>query len=791
MKSAQLNDSKSADEIFKLMRQTYAQAEHYRDNATLHLQYRLDGGLLEEFHPWSVVYNRPNKLAAKIYNVRIKADATKLTTFVYDFPTENLDNQYLVMNATTRLPFNRLLTDSIARYFLSGHNELPLNGSLAEASDALIPPTLHLLTGEPTSSWLANGTLSRLQDAIIDERHFYRLEFANHTLKFVATIDPQTFLLRHIEFPVELLDDELLKSQQISELRLYAKLEDAHLTPEDLSTQESFEQNIASRGQPVSRFVAVPEKFPCDWIGQSLSSLQFHDLGGSDFKANQLRGQICALFWMDNESLAENIPSLLDFASSIDRTSCRLVVVLVGDVTDNRPLAQLMAQEFEAISDRYFQVGSRIGLQVTPSVVLLDQNAVVQYVHAISQRESWSNVVSGALGRLRNGESLAQEMRDQYAMFLEQYRQRIHESNPSDETAHQASRAMNYFRFRERWRSSDLALPGNISKSHDGQSLLITDGFKTIAKLNLEGKLMSRHEITMPTHQAISIVRVNPMAEIEMAYATFTTLGTQVLILDHAFGAVAAVPASDEQWKIVDACWYNAASGKIPGLSLALYERNEIVHGILDGNPLSTIQLDVPAKSMAYVEDLSGQPRLVTSLQDGTLIVLAANRRNEGGTKSQVVDMADQLAGAVFSRSSQVHHASKPDSLAKAPSSTITSDTECVVLSLAPTGFWFANGFSKSLVRNWRIPVPPQLHQNQVNAIAHCETPLSKAGIWAVAGSDGRVAIISGDGRFADELETNLTINGIELVSFGAETILVVSSAGQVIAWSIHGEVSR
>ena len=143
------NDGVPADQILTLMQAVYANAKTYRDDGVLLLSYRKDGLLTEEPQRWSTAWSADGKLAMEVFGAHIRGDGQRLSCYIYDIDSANLDGQRMVVpyQANGLPPVDAVFRDPIARVFLGGYSELPLNEVDSSLREKLIPAPLSLLTG--------------------------------------------------------------------------------------------------------------------------------------------------------------------------------------------------------------------------------------------------------------------------------------------------------------------------------------------------------------------------------------------------------------------------------------------------------------------------------------------------------------------------------------------------------------------------------------------------------------------------------------------------------------------
>jgi len=157
----------SGETIVRDLVARYEAASSYSDQAVLYLTYLIHGQRIQEPQPWSTSFVRRSslestggvsRLGAKLFNGQVVCDRNLLSCYVYDIETENLSNQHLLIPYENQLPISQLYRDSIARHFLGGYSELPLDETDSVATPKLIPAPISLLTNQVRNGWLQNPT---------------------------------------------------------------------------------------------------------------------------------------------------------------------------------------------------------------------------------------------------------------------------------------------------------------------------------------------------------------------------------------------------------------------------------------------------------------------------------------------------------------------------------------------------------------------------------------------------------------------------------------------------------
>ena len=223
------SDSKlSSDEILSSVIERYAQAETYQDKAVLYLSYQLEGRQTQEPQRWSTVWERGGKYAGALFNGKVAANGGVLSCYIFDIESENLDNQHLLRAYQNDIPFSELFSDAIAKYFLGGYSELPLDESSIDSWPGLVPPPISLLTQELSNPWIQESEQSqRLSNEEVDGRSCYVVRSLAGDMTADLWIDRETLAVRQVSLPLKLLVGEVVTSPEIKDVELLAKFHDA------------------------------------------------------------------------------------------------------------------------------------------------------------------------------------------------------------------------------------------------------------------------------------------------------------------------------------------------------------------------------------------------------------------------------------------------------------------------------------------------------------------------------------------------------------------------------------
>lgn len=430
--TSDLRDSElMSAEILASVIERYAQAKSYQDKAVLYLNYQLEGRQTQEPQRWSTVWERGGKYAGALFNGKVSANGGILSCYIFDIESENLDNQHVLMAYQNNVPFTELFSDSIAKYFLGGYSDLPLDETKIADWPRLMPPPLTLLVPELSNQWIQGSEQSlRLADGDFDGRSCYVVRSLSDDMTADIWIDRETLIIHQMSLPLKLLVGEVVTSPEIKEVQLLAKFHDASFD-EPIATAKFA---IEDRGDatPLGKFVALPEAIPSRIIGKAVPSFQLIGVPGGPVTSDQFRGKVTAVLWLAGLS---SYSSVQDFdLLARDLSDKRFQFGVVYSDADLKELGSLeVVDELAAVSDVknvnfYFDAAMKASklfqMNVVPSVVVFDETMQLQFAVPV-ENANWERDLKAAMLRVADGENVADEMRLSYGRFIESYKKQL------------------------------------------------------------------------------------------------------------------------------------------------------------------------------------------------------------------------------------------------------------------------------------------------------------------------------------------------------------------------------
>lgn len=748
------DDSHTAKQIFSKMVRTYRNADRYSDRAVLYMSYRLNGRRIQEPQPWAIALDSQGRFAADLFNSKLRCDGKLFSCYVYDIDSGNLDNQRVVIPIRDHLPIQEIYNDEIARHFLSGYAEMPLDESRKTEDPELVPPTIGLLTSMVSPKWLKPDVhLERFEDSDIDGREcfvvrcFQSREPDDHVDLW---IDKENSIVLQAALPTSCLDPKVRRSPEIVDLRMVARFHEASFQPK--YSPDQFALQARPEATPVSSFVKVPEPLISEMIGMKAPAFDLKTQSGKLIKSTQLKGRPTALMWIAGD-IEDPINQLDYLKRSLPENFATIAAVYSDSELANKESGSLaMTMQLNDVArktkvnffyDQEMKTSTALGVQAVPSVLVLDQNMKVQFTTSLA--EGWENKTKAALERVAQGEDVASDMLADYQDFLEAYHQQLIAKSTAKllDVRNADSRvfltsdanATGRISSRKAWSNTQFKQPGNIVVSQSGSltNIFCFDGWRSIVELNDSGEIVSRQEIDLPENEGVSVLRVAGRNDKKM-FALFMPQGKQV----HVF---------DNQWHKV---------------------------------------MSYPSKGTSPINDVEySDPRvLFLATKDGLHMVKIESKQGELIDKTEHVALSRPMMTIVDGKLRNPKDASdfdvlKPWQLTRVKHSQING---MVVLGTARDGGWHAlQPIGEDL--GWSSSIGPQLFNTTIEPVAVTN---ESNGVWAIANSNNIVHLFNHDGMWLGDFTSREAIDGVNVLQTGGKLQLLLSTQSGVTNWNIE-----
>lgn len=383
-------------EVLRAMIQAYRSSETYSDQGVLCLRYEQQQTRFHDEAPLAVVFEGHKRLRVHAYQATIVSDGNQLMAHVADPGMDEMGRQVLLVPAPPVLSLESLLADPILQSAVTG-------------GAGRLPIQLELLLGEnPLAAVLPETIEKRFLRATRVEGHAcHGVELTTEEGRFVFWIDKETFVLRRLEYPAEIVPAELgaVKPSLIAEFRR------ARFASTD--SQETFLVSTATGDRPVAAFVLPPPPLPSTLLGQPVADFHFLNPQGSDVTASSLLGRVTVLLWFsDHPACKSALQQLESVHNAVHQDQVAIVAVCAeSSERSHQEIAEMMQQwgiQLPPVRDLRAFGRDLFALPGAPALVVLDAQGVVQ-IYQVGANPNLAKELLDALGRILHGDNLAAE----------------------------------------------------------------------------------------------------------------------------------------------------------------------------------------------------------------------------------------------------------------------------------------------------------------------------------------------------------------------------------------------
>lgn len=766
----------TANAILASVVQRYEQAASYQDNGVLHLSYMLDGQRLDEPKRWATSYLEDGSLSLETFNTKLHGDGKVLACEIFDIETGNLDNQNLIVpyasdNAgAKRPPLDQVARDRIARHFVFGFSEVPLEPSYESLGPWLLPPAASLLTGQILNPWIQTPEqTARLADQVVAGKDCFVVRSFAKTLTADVWIDQKSLAIVQISLPLKLLADEVITSNEVSEVVLMAKFHDAVFDAK-VST-EKFKFTPRDEAVFVRKLVSLPESLPCEKIGLPAPAFSLMTPDGEPRGLRSFEKQTTVLVWLSGLNSIRTALKLKPMLAASDEDITFGIVYSDSDTAQpgsGRPspsssVVELGRQlQVPIFYDRQHTASSKLQIKSVPAALVLDENSKVQYVQTLVGKD-WLEKLTAAIQRVIKDEDVAAEMREAYAQYLDTYHQQVLSVSANSLIGQPASRSLGNVKPSPRsgrleinptriWTSRDFKQPGNIVAIQGANpataKFAVFDGVQTIGVIDAAGNLLKTSRPNL-VRKDDSITKFRLVRSGEQSrLVVFSVMGENFLVLDenlNIFDASRTGQDADSRKRILDIQW---DKNENPAAGLLVAWEDGGIERVAQSGQQKTMQL-----SEASFESLAVAGDIKVGVSSGNLVAVGSGQRlaNSEIKFTGIAAGGDQFVGI----GQNVH------------------------------GKWSAIGFDKSFERLWALETGPHLHENFLTATSSSTTTAGER-VWAIADSNQMIHLMAGSGQWLGEFQSENEISGLCVAQVGDEVRLLICSKRGVECWNLN-----
>ena len=747
-----------ARQILENMVATYQKATRYSDNGTLRLQAQVDNDKIDEPVPFAVTLVRPDKLYMEVYQAVVACDGREMRAFIKD-----LRDQVLVKEMQSPLTMKGLYSDRVLNMVLSQ----------GVAGD---PPQLMMLLGEhPAASLLRQvKEPTLLAPAEIDGREYDRVSLLRHDGTAVFWIDRQTHLLRRLEYPVDDLRRDLASRGHVDRVVLTADFVGARV--DEAVDAKTFALQVPPGAEQVKTFV---QPHPAQLLSRKVPDFKFEGLDGKAISAADLAGKLVVLdFWATWFAPCRmDLPNLQKVYQSYKNNDKVAILAVSVDQPDVKK---------EALADALRDLGVTVPIcrdttgvlgtlfktsDILPALFIIGPDGIVQDYHR-GQDENLASTLPQKLEQVLSGKSIYEKGLKEYQEELKKLEQTPLVPGGDEQAAGTQVREIpkvaiakasepKTIRLRPLWSCSTLKSPGNIlvvSASGKPQQILVSENWKSVVELGLDGKVVATHELAIPAKEAVGLLRSAVGADGRRYYAGSANGQQQI----HVF---------DEHWKLLFNFPQDALENNHPGIA-------DVEFGDLEGDGKLALYLGYWGSVGAQAVSLEGQKVWSNRMMEMVLRLAVSGADAKGQRQLLCINARGTVVAldAKGERKSEIAVGNRAVLWVAAADLNGSGQTQYCGLTSADMFPDIAVGFNLEGKELWRYELPKGVHQQMIEPIVAGRMTPSGPGQWLLPAADGSIHIISADGKLLDRFNYGATLSGLATVQINGRPVLLVSS---------------
>jgi len=760
----------SAQDVLDRTIEAYRKATSYADAGSVHLLAEAGNEkIIDETAPYSMTFERPNKLRVQANQAMQVCDGQKLFAAIEDQP-----GQVVVRPAPAKVSARTLYADRM------------LGMALTQGIGGALPQAVLLLTDDPAGILLRDAEPPVLAEpGQIEGRDCHRLQIRRPDGTATFWIDRESYLLRRVVMPTEEIFRAIRQQQPVDRVVLTAELVGARFDkPVD---PKAFEYE-APQGAEVVRYFVPPHT--AQLLGKKTPEFKFVDLDAKPTTPQSLSGKVAVLeFWATwcgpcKQILPEvdqvrahfkDNPNVVFFAVSVDQPEieAKAMTKMFEEMKIGLPILRDVDQSAAALK-----------FTGIPAMMILGADGVVQDFE-VGGNPKLAETLTDKIDRLLKGENIYEKPLAEYQEQLKQYEQTLESAAedapngpepiitqrelPKVETAPKSDPTS--LKLAPRWKCDALKQPGNVLAVRDAQGqtrLAVVENWKSVAEVALDGKLIALHKLNLEDHELIGSLRAAAGADGRRWLAAFLTTHQRCHLLDEKWNHVVSYP--EDALKHPHSGIADVELGDLDGdgmleMCVSYWGVVGVQGAALDGRRLWSNRMISNVTGLAIgPADEKSQRGLYCTHNAGSLAVLDA----QGQRQREIVvpgRMLHWVVAAELGGPGQLFWTGM----------TSPALGENLVVGFAPEG--------KEL---WTYALPPGVQPQPIEPIIPGRVTRDGPGQWLLPGPDGSIHIVGADGRLVDKFNSGTTLHGLAAVQIDDQPLLILSTAQGLEAWTIQ-----
>ena len=748
----------------------YRKAASYMDRGVIHIHMERTEGPVDESIPFALMFQRPDKLRIEIDQVSAVLAGGKLHAALSGLP-----GQVVVRPTPAEVNLDALGRSRVLAQVLGEGFARRLVRLVLLLDDNAIQQLLEE-AGEPELA----------EPGEIEGRACHRVRIRQQDQVATLWIDRETLIVRRIELPAgELIEGSGGTVQSASRAAEFVGAElDAQVPA------EVFQFEIPE-GAEVVKFFQPPS--PADLLGKPAPDFQFSDLEGNPVNRESLAGKVTVLdFWGLNCGPCRiSLPALSNIRQQYaDNAKVAFYAVNIdAPQTENAELTKLFEEldvDIPILRDRQQGAFAAFRIPGVPTLFVLDGKGTVQH-YAIGANPGLAQELPKTIETLLAGENTFEAQKKEYQEQLRKMEEAVDKAEasatesaseePSVPEAQIAARSEpRSVRLKPLWTSTDVKEPGNLLAvpASDGQvKLVVVDGWKRIAELSLNGKLLALHEPKIESQELFNALRTGVAANGKRYYAAVALMSGQQRfhLFDQQFQLLLSFPANalkNPHSGIADVQLADLAGDG--NLRVYVGYWGEVgVHAVSLTGERIWANRNVPnvQKMTVTGPDAEGNRRLLCANVTGMLAVM-----NAQGESAPPLVLGDRRIGWITSADLEgdgrmAYCGLVAETLGKNEAAGLAIDGSNARIT-------------------WTYQLPDGVSRQPVQPIVAGRLTKDGSAQWLLPGPDGSIHILSADGEMLDRFNYGSAIQGLATVEIDGKPALLVATEKGVAAWAVE-----
>ncbi len=761
-------------DIIRRMIKAYHDASSYADAGQVRIEVERTGQPAEEpqLVANSVALQRPNKLRVQCLDAMVVSDGKKLHASV-----GSVANQVLEADSPEKLQIQDLFAgDALVDSLTQGPAGLPLQ-------------LLLLLDDDPLPALVPGGSkLTLLPTDTYDGHICRRVKVDMPDGARVFWIDSESYVLRLLELPTDALRKQLEADGQVKRVKINVEFLGARFNeaPPDVA----FQFEVPKDAKMVKRLLGPAPLPPSELLGQAIGEFNFTGLDGKAANRQSLAGKVAVLeFWFTGcGPCRQAFPQLNEVFQKYkqsDRVAFLAVSIDPAQADDQQILetAKQWGAEFPVVRDTAEFARKTFHVQGAPTLLVVGPDGTVQD-HEVGLNPQVLTDLPATIDAVLAGKATWQAAKEREQSLADDYERKSQQAAsttvtplpvakiaPRDETKR--------LRLAKLWSTTELKSPGNFlivpdAKDPAQQKIYVLDGSRSVVELDRGGKVVARHALEIPQEAAITFLR-SAVDRAGKRYFAGSASGQQQLFL------------FDADWKLLVA-YPPADSGPHAGIA-------DVALADLEGKGTPMLAIGYFGAVGVQGVSLEGR-RLWNERTTENIFRLAVSGAGSDGARAL---LCTSNAGAIVPMDAKGQLGTPLILPGMAVDTLAAEELEAGKTSLCGMGVNdgetpLAIGIGPRGEEQWRYVMPRGLYSTPIERLTTANV-LSKNSPrqWLLAGADGSVHIIAGDGTPVDHFHYGKALNGLASVALPTESgaageptpVLLIATAGTVDAWAI------